>query len=69
MSVSAWFLLLLPMATGTLKSMIRYQAGNVPLLAGLARLWKGRAFAVLISASLFVMAFEAFLFGKGIGHY
>jgi hypothetical protein len=69
MSISAWFLLLLPMATGTLKSMIRYQAGNVPLLAGLARLWKGRAFAVLISASLFVMAFEAFLFGKGIGHY
>jgi hypothetical protein len=69
MSTGAWFLLLLPMGTGTLKAMIRYQAGNVPLLTGLARLWKGGAFAVLISVSLFVMALEAFLFGKGIGHY
>jgi hypothetical protein len=69
MSAGAWFLVLLPMATGTLKSMIRFQAANVPLFAGAGRLLRGRPFAVLLSASLLLMAFEAFLFGKGIGHY
>ncbi len=69
MSVGSWFLVLLPMSTGTLKAMIRYQAANVPLLAGTARIVRGTGFRILLFSSLALMAFEAFLFGKGIGHY
>jgi hypothetical protein len=69
MTLSAWFLLLLPMSTGTLKAMIRYQATNVPLFTGAARILRGRSFYVLLYVCLSLMAFEAFLFGKGIGHY
>jgi len=32
-ALTAWFLLLLPMWTGTLKAMIRYQSSNVGLLS------------------------------------
>lgn len=69
MTVSSWFLVLFPMSTGTLKAMIRYQAANVPLLAGVSRMWSGRRFRILLLGCLALMAFEAFLFGKGIGHY
>ena len=67
--VTAWFLVLLPMSTGTLAAMIRYQAANVPLLAGVPLLVQGRRFWLLAGACCALMAFEAFLFGKGIGHY
>ena len=69
LSSSAWFLLLLPLATGTLKAMIRYQATNVPLFVGVGRMWRGRFFEGMVLACTLLMAFEAFLFGKGIGHY
>jgi hypothetical protein len=69
MTAAGWFLLLLPMSTGTLKAMIRYQATNLPLIAGAARVWRDRRYGVLLYGCLSLMAFEAFLFGKGIGHY
>ncbi|TMA25580.1 MAG: hypothetical protein E6J78_17130 [Deltaproteobacteria bacterium] len=70
LTVSSWFLLLLPMGTGTLKAMIRYQGANVPALVGAALAMKsGSRFRFLLLASLSLMALEAFLFGSGIGHY
>jgi Mannosyltransferase (PIG-V) len=66
--ITAWFLLLLPLATGTLQAMIRYQAVNLPLLCGAATLFPARTFRWLLAACLVLMLFEAFLFGKGIGH-
>jgi len=66
--LTAWFLLLLPLATGALQAMIRYQAVNLPLLCGVPTLFSARAFRWLLAACLVLMLFEAFLFGKGIGH-
>lgn len=67
--VTAAFLVLLPISTGTLAAMIRYQAANVPLVAGVPLLWRGRTFWWIAGGCCALMAFEAFLFGKGIGHY
>ena len=67
---SAAFLVLLPLATGTLAAMIRYQSANVPLICGIPALIESRRrFSWLCAASLILMAFEAFLYGKGIGHF
>ncbi len=66
---SAAFLVLLPMSTGTLQAMIRYQSANVPLVCGVPGLARGRWFWRLTLACLVLMLFEAFLYGKGIGHY
>ena len=49
--------------------MIRYQAANVPLLCGVPVLVRGRSFKLTTAICLLLMGFEAFLFGKGIGHY
>jgi hypothetical protein len=68
-SVSAAFLLLLPMATGTLQAMIRYQAANVPLLCGAPLVVRRQWFWRVALGCAALMAFEAFLFGKGIGHF
>lgn len=68
-SVSAALLVLLPLSSGTLRGMIRYVAANVPLLASAAEWLSGRRFALVLAASLALMAVEAFLYGKGIGHY
>ena len=65
---TAAFLVLLPLATGTLQAMIRYQAANLPLIAGVPLLAQGRRFWILAGACCALMAFEAFLYGKGIGH-
>jgi len=65
---TAGFLVLFPLATGTLNAMIRYQAANVPLLCGVPLLLRGRRFWWLALACAALMAFEAYLFGKGIGH-
>jgi hypothetical protein len=66
----AWFLLLLPLSTGTLKAMIRYQGTNLGLLSGIVRLDIARRWPyALASSSAALLLFEAFLFGKGIGHY
>jgi len=66
---SAAFLVLLPLATGTLAAMIRYQAANVPLIIGVPSLVQGRRFWIVTGMCLTLMAFEAFLYGKGIGHF
>jgi len=66
--VTAAFLLLLPLATGTLTAMIRYQAANVPLVYGVPLVVRGRKFWIATACCFALMAFEAFLFGKGIGH-
>jgi hypothetical protein len=68
-SISAWFLLLLPLSTGTLKAMIRYQAVNLPLLAGSGEMLRGKLFAAILAMCLFLMCVEAFLYGKGFAHY
>jgi hypothetical protein len=66
----AWFLLLLPLSTGTLKAMIRYQSANVGLLSGVGRLAIARRWPyALASSSAALLLVEAFLFGRGIGHY
>lgn len=66
---TAAFLVLLPMSTGTLNAMIRYQAANVPLIAGVPPLVTERAFRWIAAACCLWMCFEAWLFGKGIGHF
>jgi len=68
-SLTAWFLLLLPMWTGTLKAMIRYQSANVGLLLGAATIRRSRYFAALCVGSLALLIIEAGLFGMGVGHY
>jgi hypothetical protein len=67
-SLTAWFLLLVPMWTGTLKAMIRYQSANVGLLLGATQM-KRSGFAALCAASLALLAIETELFGMGVGHY
>lgn len=67
--ITAWFLVLLPLATGTLAAMIRYQSANVPLICGVPLLIEGRRLRIGTAACLALMAFEAFLYGKGIGHF
>ena len=67
--VTAAFLVLLPLGTGTLAAMIRYQSANVPLMAGVPLLVQGRRFWIVAALCLALMAFEAFLYGKGIGHF
>lgn len=67
--VTAAFLVLLPLATGTLAAMIRYQSANVPLVAGVPLIARGRRFWLIAALCCALMCFEAFLFGKGIGHY
>jgi hypothetical protein len=68
-SLAATFLLLLPMATGTLKAMIRYQGVNTPLLAGAAEMLRGKRFVAAMVVCLSLMCLEAFLYGKGFAHY
>lgn len=67
--VTAGFILFLPLATGTLQAMIRYQAANVPLICAVPQMSSRRVYRAMIVACLALMAFEAYLFGKGIGHY
>ena len=66
---TAAFLVLLPMSTGTLQAMIRYQAANVPLVAGVPLLFRGKVFWRIAAACCAGMCFEAWLYGKGIGHF
>lgn len=68
-SAAAGFMLWLPMGTGTLKAMIRYQAANVPLIVGVAEAVSGARFRMLLMCCMALMAIEALLFGMGIGHY
>jgi len=68
-TVSAWFLILLPMWTGTLKAMIRYQSANVGLILGTARTSCRKAFLALCICSAALLILETALFGMGIGHY
>jgi hypothetical protein len=68
-TLTAWFLLLLPLWTGTLKAMIRYQSVNVGLLLGAARTNSLRAFAVLCIGSAILLVIETVLFSMGMAHY
>jgi len=49
--------------------MIRYQAANVPLICGVPPLARGRKFWWVVAGCAALMALEAYLFGKGIGHF
>jgi len=67
-TVSAWFLLLLPLSTGTLEAMIRYQSSNLPLLCGVPLLVRGRWFWRAVLLCLALMCVEAVLYGQGHAH-
>jgi hypothetical protein len=68
-TAAGWFLLLLPLSTGTMKGMIRYQAANPTLVAAAGRLWGGNRFRWLLTGSTILMLVEAFLFGQGHAHH
>jgi hypothetical protein len=67
--LTAWFLLLLPMATGTLQSMVLYQSNNLPLICGVPAVLRGRWFWRAAAVSLALMCVEALLYGQGHAHY
>ena len=67
--LSAWFLVLLPMATGTLQAMVRYQSNNVPLICGVPAVLRGRWFWRATAISLALMCVEALLYGQGHAHH
>ena len=66
-SVVAGFLLALPLFTGTMKAMIRYQTVNVGLVAGVPRVVPRAVGAVLAGCGILLVV-ETVLFGMGIGH-
>jgi hypothetical protein len=68
-ATAGWFLLLLPLSTGTMKGMIRYQAANPTLIAAAGRLWSGNRFRWLLIASTLLMLVEVFLFAQGHAHH
>jgi len=68
-AAAGWFLLLLPLSTGTMNGMIRYQAANPTLVAAAGRLWSGNHFRRLLIASTALMLVEAFLFAQGHAHH
>jgi hypothetical protein len=61
----AWGLLLLPLMTGTLKSIIRFQSVNLPLFVGVGRLLPRKWMGPVLLGSLMMMAYEAFRYGAG----
>jgi hypothetical protein len=67
--LTAWFLLLLPLATGTMQAMVRYQSNNVPLICGAAAVVHGRWFWRATALSLALMCVEALLYGQGHAHH
>jgi len=67
-SLAAWLLLLLPLATGSLKSMIRFQSANPPLVAAAGTLPTAQFRGLLIFSTL-MMLLEVFLFSAGFPHY
>ena len=62
--LGAWFLILLPLSTGSLKSMVRFESANVPLLAGGSTLPR-KVLRAVVAVSLLLLAYEAFRFGAG----
>ena len=66
-SVVAAFLLALPLFTGTMKAMIRYQTVNLGLVAGIPRV-APRAMRVVLIGCGILLVVETALFGMGIGH-
>jgi hypothetical protein len=67
-TASTWFLILVPLSTGSLKSMIRFQSANVPLFAGAAASLSGRARTIALVVSLLLLALETSLYSSGYAH-
>jgi len=65
--VVAGFLLALPLFTGTMKAMIRYQTVNVGLVAGVPRV-APRVVGGVVAGCGILLIVETVLFGMGIGH-
>lgn len=68
-----WFamaavLLMMPLATGTLKSIIRLQAVNVPLFITAALWLRGRSLVIFIGASVLLMLYETARFCAGFAN-
>lgn len=69
LSACSWFLILLPLSTGSLKSIIRFQSANVPLLAGMGAVAvSGRAKAIVLTGSLALMIYETARYAQGFAH-
>jgi Gpi18-like mannosyltransferase len=64
-SLSAWVLLLLPLMTGSLKSMIRFQSANVPLFTATPLAGRGRRRWIFLTISLVLMLYEAGRYAAG----
>ncbi|MEW5851453.1 MAG: mannosyltransferase family protein [Myxococcota bacterium] len=67
-SLANAFLILLPISTGTLASMIRFQSNNVPLLLSAAKLLEGKRFRIAVVACTALMMFETYLYAVGYAH-
>ena len=63
---SAWASILIPLWTGTLKSMIRFQGTNVPLLAGGATALPARTLRWVLAAGFALQLWEAGRFAAGL---
>jgi hypothetical protein len=64
----AWVLVMLPLSTGIMKGIIRYQTVNLPFVAGAGR-WIGRrGLGLIIAVCLILMAYESYRFGAGYGN-
>jgi hypothetical protein len=68
LAAPAWFLLLVPLATGSLKSMIRFQSANIPLLAGVTPALSRRWFQGVVAVSLLLLAYETYEYAAGYAH-
>ena len=64
----AWALLLVPLSTGSLKSMIRFQGANIPLIAGVAPRLPGRRMVWVLGLSVCLLAYETYEYAAGAGH-
>ena len=65
---AAWFLVLLPLSTGIMKGLIRYQSANLPLVMGAGRWIPRRGLTTVTVVCLILMAYEAYRFGAGFGN-
>lgn len=67
-AVGAWFLLMLPLFSGTLSSMVRFVSANIPLIVALPTRESAAVKTQLFAVSFVLMLVEAFFYGGGYAH-
>jgi len=68
-TAASWMMIMLPLSSGTLGSMVRYQSNNLPMLAGAAQLVEGRAFKWVVAVCLTLLAYSSYRYGAGFPNY